>query len=1219
MSDIDSAATNNSIFFEGRRLPIDHLSPADFENFVHAALICISDYLGIKITGKPSGTGDGGFDSEGILVSNGKILCVQCKRLRSAITPSQISVELAKVAATSTLENSVIGMHLFICSGGVSKTLKSQLRERSRASLAKIAGEKLATISSNEDLNSLRVRLLAQGFNPHEVAEEYVNNLDNLFVWGLEEFDVALSSKWESVLEVVGRFFKVASYIREFPRASFDRSKYLADHLNFDTPIFPKVSDEPLPDWMRGSSAANPLPVESGSRKFIKSFNDLAEINSGELVIILGDGGVGKSTALKLLRREIIKINPELNLPILISLANYSAGSLERAIHNELGVIYGSWKTLPDNIYLLCDGLNECQSNIIEGFLDELKLLLRRRQIACILSTRGSSRHKTIVLPSNVTYCVQVDNLTPIGVKRLAEYTLKTNCDEFIKKYRSLADASWSPMLWTPFSVNVALSLWESNTNIPDKLSEMLQSLLEARCARNAESAIRSLSNEVVLKIAGSLAFQFLITHQKLECSQLEAGQLIRNAKLQCSDALGVSDITELEILQVLVRHELLTLSPDEHLNFGHQLIAGALAGNLLAQNWKANLNSLENSLADDAWVFATKFIDHGEIPQYLENIFKVDLVLGAKVARELPNCYVKIAEDLLYKAIHPTAPETLRFMGLRALARLGTPDALAKVQEEIAKNNENSYAAQRALSIAGNLDFLRQTLIEVEAQQRFPGKVSGGPMDLWEIAPLPIRIDLARQFLLNYSPTKSVKESLRYVAYERDENDAEIIESYLSAANTPDACQAALYALAEVSPSNAQSFVENALKSEEPLFHKMSIMRFAVQSGIPIDLDFAMNCALSEFKEPGSDEHNTAYKYTNFIEQVINANPLPSHLVTLVEQKLILSSGVTKEKLWIMATKCKSAVISNYAVACIHEWDLYLGAACNYFIEQDDERLIHHDNILNICESHFATVVDWDDWKIWRALSLTIKLQPSPLIAGSLTTAIRTANKVLGAVLQEKTEVLSADEKILLGKGGIELAAIHLDSTIAKLIPAINHVKTFIDEADLISLLNFDCRHYESAKENLANCLSGLNDDLIDLALLESKDQWTQMNGLIASCANNITSTRLNLISNLIFELYTIPAGIHIICQILDSCWSDEVAKMVIKTISEIPVWPQAEQQFFNNFINLVARKITEADQAIINESLESAKTRFAKRVITFWSEIISGNRVGLSRLTSH
>jgi len=1216
MTDLNSATSSNRIFFEGRRLPIEQLSPSDFENFVHAALICISENLGVKITGKPSGTGDGGFDAEGIIASSGNVLCVQCKRLKTPITSSQVLIELAKVAATSALEKSQVGMHLFICSGGVNKTVKRQLREHSRQTLAKSAGEMLDTVSSDSALNSLREKLVAEGLEAKQVAESYVSNLESLLVWGMDEFDSALSAKWDSVMEVVGRFFKVANYVREFPRASFDRQKYIEEHLYFEAPILPKISDQPLPDWMSANSAANPLPVEPDKRKLVKSFNDLTEIEAGDLAIILGDGGVGKSTALKILCKEIINSNPETNLPILISLANYSPGNLERFIHNELGVIYGSWKTLPDNIYLLCDGLNECPSECIQALLDELKQLLRRKQIACILSTRGSARHNKILLPSSVTYCVQINNLTPIGVKRLAEHTLKDGCEDFIKKYRSLADASWSPMFWTPFSVSVALNLWQTNAKIPDTLSEMLQSLLEARCARNSESAARGLSNEVILKIAGSLAFQFLITLQKLECSQLEAGQLIRNTKLQCSEALGVAEIGELEIPQLLVKHELLNISTDGYLNFGHQITAGALAGKLLAYNWETNLKSLENSLADDAWIFAARFIDQGEVPKFLESIFKVDLVLGAKVARELSGSHVKIAEELLFKSIQSEAPETLRYMGLRALARLGTPDALARVQDEIAKENDNSYAAQRALAIAGDLNFLRKTLMEVEHQRRIPAKVDGGPIALWEIAPLPVRIDLARQYLLNFNPNKSVKESLSYVSYEQDDNDAAIIESYLIAAKTPDAFQAALGALSEVSQPRAQLFIENELNSERPLSEKMSIMSFAIQAGLKVDIDYAMNCVLTDQSEDGENEDHRNYRYTKFIEQVINAYSLPTHLVTLVEKKLIDSDDETKRKLWLIASKFRSAVVADYAIDCIDARNQWLGSACNYFFEQDEERTIHHDKLLALCESHFASDVDWDDWAVWRAIALTCKLRPSTLIAAALTSAIRSAVKILHAVEQENTSSLSPAEIRMLGKGGVEYAQIHLDTTMSKLIPSISHTKAFIDEVDLISLLNFDFKNYQGAATSFSHCIKDLNRDLIDEKILQISDQWIQLSGLIAACPNGITSTRVKLLSNLIFKLYNIPAGLHKICEILESSWCDEVSRMTIETVSSIPYWPKHEQQFFNNFINIVARNISEADEPIINTSLENAKTQFAKRVIGFWAEVVSGNRVGLSRL---
>lgn len=1210
----DLIPNNKAAFYDGKKIPLDQLSPSDFESFVYGSLICISDTLGVQITGKPSGSGDGGFDLQGIVLNTKKILCIQCKRQKTALSTSQISTELAKVAATSALEGSILGIHHFICTGGISRNLRSQLRENKLEQLAKSTGAQLATEKNNSELSRLREQLIKKGLNPEKIAEDYVRNLDALLVWSTDEFDAALSPRWDEVLLVIERFFKVATLIKEHPRATFIRGNYIADHSKFTAPITPRVSDVVLPDWISGSSAANPIVSDLDSRRSVREFNDLAEIKTGELAIILGDGGAGKSTALKLLRSEIIRLNPEFNIPVLISLSHYTPGSLDKLIHSELDINYGYWKTLPDKVYLLCDGLNECPSQYVANFISELEPLLKQKSVACVLSTRSSARHKKVVLSCEVSYCVQIDSLTPIGIKKLAEYFFKDSNDEFIKKYRVLADNS--QMLWTPFSVSVALSLWQSHHTIPSTLSEMLQKLLEARCARNSESAVRNLGKEVVLKVAGTLAFQLIVIHGKLECSQLESGSLIQTTKDHCSDALGIKDISELELVQTLIDYELLYVSNDENLNFGHQLVAGALAGKNLSKEWRNHLNCLEDSIADDVWVFAAQHINPTEVREFLESIFKVDLILGARVTRELPTLYHTIAEELLEETLVNEVPETVQIRGLHALARLGTQNAQTRIQKEIYSGNERLYAAERALATSGRLDFLRQLLLKVEDQRNFPGTVSGGPLAIWERAPLPIRVDLARQYLMDFNPKKPIKESLRYLAYERDEKDALIIKKYLAATERPDTYQAALFALAEVSFSSAKKHVLEILDDADlNISSKLEIMRFATQLNIEIDAAYAFDCSLNIEVIPDEDIHHTNYRYHRFIEEVVNQHPIPKSRITYVEENLAKSEGELKARLWIIATNCRSTIISSYSSKCIEDWGAELGSACNYFINQYEERKIHQNKLINHLETGLRNHRKWDSWHVWRALSLSTHFPASQVIGISLTNTIRSLVKVRKAIKLNDINDLSVDEKALLGQGKVELAHYHIDLTIAHLAKAIANTKDFIPESDLLSLIQFDWRGHSASEGYLSKILINIDNHLIDQSLESIEDHWSRLSCLKEICQLGVTKTRLQLLSQSLVEYYH-PAAMSTLCEAVEICWNQQVCEMVMQTVASIPNWSEYDAQFFNHFFEMIVRNVNSNDQITIDSALESAKTNYARKSLEFWKQVSIGGRVGLSKL---
>ncbi len=206
-------AVDRKSIYDGRGLPVDTLSPDEFEQFVFSCLLCVKDVLGLIITGKPSGSGDGGFNMQGEVIVSKRLACVQCKRQKEPLGTSQVAEELAKVAATAALEGSDVGEHRFICTGGVRTKLLKQLREKSRQQLAFEAGKLLAN-ALNGELASLRVRLEKGGADPRQVAESYVLGLDLLTAWGLREFDAALSSRWGEVLKVADRYFKIATVVQ---------------------------------------------------------------------------------------------------------------------------------------------------------------------------------------------------------------------------------------------------------------------------------------------------------------------------------------------------------------------------------------------------------------------------------------------------------------------------------------------------------------------------------------------------------------------------------------------------------------------------------------------------------------------------------------------------------------------------------------------------------------------------------------------------------------------------------------------------------------------------------------------------------------------------------------------------------------------------------------------------------------------------------------------
>ncbi len=1203
--------------YEGRRLPIDVLSPSEFEEFVFSSLLCIEDVLGLRITGKPTGSGDGGFDVQGEVIVSRRLACVQCKRLKEKLGSPQVAEELAKVAATAALEGSDVGEHRFICTGGVRTKLRNQLREQPRQQMAFEAGERLAN-SVDGELATLRLRLEDNGADPRKVAEDYVLGLDLLMVWGAEEFDAALSSRWNDVLRVAERHFKIATVVREHPRASFDRAAYIAEHRNFKAIVEPRLSNPGLPEGITVSSEDAPSAAAAPSIRIIKRLDELADLAVGELVVLLGDGGVGKSTTLKLLRAESLRIEPDSTLPIYISLTNYVAGGLDQAIHQELGVECGTWRSLPDKVLLLCDGLNECPSANVSAFLKELKHLLKRNCVACVLSTRESTRHRKIILPQPPVACIKLEGITPIAIRRIAEHELQDGTTEsFITAYRSLTDSSWSPLLWTPFAVKIALRLWKQSETLPATLGEMLAALLKARCDKNAELPEQGPAPEVVLHLAGALAFQCLIIDRRLECPALEAGKCIREAKKHCADALGIADMPETVVVDLLARHELLKISEGGHLSFGHQLMAGALAAPILSRVWRNHMDCLGEPVADDAWIFAARMVPQEHVEDFLEAAFNIDLMLGARTARELPDDLREFAERLLDRAFAEKSPETVRLQGLFALARIGSAGAIDKLRMFATDTGSPiHHAAQLALAATGVQDYLRQLLPKVDGMRSCGVRFSGGEIGVWEAAPLSVRLDLARERLTKCNAGEPVGESISLLAYERDPDDMVLVEKHLRAASHLVAWQSALYALHEMSPLRAKEVLDETLLEISKPTERATFMHSAALIGVAIDVRSAFECAVVEMLPDESDGH-AEYQLSKFISDVVAKFPLPDDLVAFVECELPTSCGERRNRLWQIATGCKISSFAEYAVSCVGHWGVDLANACNYFIAQPELARVRRQQLVVFCENGFEDEQTWYAWKTWRALTLVGELGFSAKAANLLSGMIKRLVRVQRATEADDIATLSpADAKLLKDKVQ-ERIRFHLEGLAAQLIPAAAKARAFLSDDVLLSLLNFNSHSYSGVGDHLREALSGLSDASIDEVLNQIEEPWTRLSGLEVVCALGSTRIRVDMLARELRQNYALPAALNIVLKAIEACWCKDVCEMVAKTVAEIPAWSEFESQFFWDFVRAVSKRVGPDDQAAIETVITVAKTDFARRILNLWRDQASGDRVGLARLS--
>ncbi len=562
-------SSNPSPLFEARSVPFEKLSADDFEKCVFGCFISIQSHQGVIIDGQPAGSGDGGFDVYGVVADSKRKVCIQCKRQKASLGLSLLAKEVAKVASTTHLGKSDVGVHFFICTGGVTQELRRMLRETDRAAIIK-AAKAVIDEAMDGEWKTLRDRLSREGVEPEEVVASYVRGLDRLVVWDMNEFDAALSPAWDSAFNVLERFFKVSTAVREHPRALFNRQAYQEWCGGFAEVVNPQLEEGELPAGLVELSGADPGPQESSPKKGLLTVKSLAALAPGEVVLVTAEGGAGKTTLLELVRAEVAQKSSDAMLSVIIACSDYVPGGLDSAVHAQLGVKSGSWRMLPDKVQILCDGINEAPSDVVKALFGELKPLLTSKSISCIFTSREDSRAVRTVLPTAPCATLRLLPLTPGRVQALARHELIDELDvsAFSDAHRAMASRAVGSFMWTPFSVRAALKLWKGSRKLGDTLGDLLEEIILARAERDLEipsqDPLADLPRESVLAMASSMAYEMLVVDGCNSCSPDQIGKTFRRAMNLCFDVFGADGMTSSKFIGLLRKHDLVLQTADE-------------------------------------------------------------------------------------------------------------------------------------------------------------------------------------------------------------------------------------------------------------------------------------------------------------------------------------------------------------------------------------------------------------------------------------------------------------------------------------------------------------------------------------------------------------------------------------------------------------------------------------------------------------------------------
>jgi tetratricopeptide (TPR) repeat protein len=659
--------------------------------------------------------------------------------------------------------------------------------------------------------------------------------------------------------------------------------------------------------------------------------------------------------------------------------------------------------------------------------------------------------------------------------------------------------------------------------------------------------------------------------------------------------------------LTSLLSYELLRRTATGYYAFAHHIIGGALAAPLLAKAWQDHTASLKDPLSDDAWIFAGPFVETAQRVNFLDAIFDVDIQLGARVASEIPELW-KHAQEALDRCIAPDSAEVLRIHGIFALGHLGGTQSIAKLRTMKTRPGESlTHPMNMALAFAGDEDYLRTLLPEVDAHRSSVVTVTGGVMPIWDSAPIPFRLDLARRRLKECTPGSPVGESLRLVAFERDTSDVALIESHLHGARDIVAWHAALAALQAVDPARAKAAADAALSAPAATAtDKARILWVAAGAGIDVNIHEAFRCATAVV--PGE---NTEDLY-RLIYDVIRRLSLPPDLVRALEEELPRSSGDRRRRLWQLASECHSEAIADYAASRLEAWDDDALAAYSYFIAQPDLARSRQAKLIEACEKALDVPFSATNWTLLTVLELLEQLGFTGKAVAVLSAAVERLVRVDQAARRNELDTLSAEDLAVFGNGQRDAPSIQLSMQASLLVPMVAQLRKRLPANMPLLLLHFDFTSSSVAGEMKA-ALSGHTDEAIDEVLQQIADLRVTVSGLSIVCPRGATEVRTRLLETALRQYHGHPAAMHTLTRTVEACWCEAVLEMVLRTVAQIPQWTVSEAQFFSEFTRMVAQRIQPENGPAIERAIADAQTGPAQRILNVWQTEALGRRIGL------
>ncbi|MDP8223926.1 MAG: hypothetical protein P9L99_11240 [Candidatus Lernaella stagnicola] len=1260
--------------FVGQRLPLSNLSPDSFEQFVRGCLTEVGPLHGFEVTGGSGGPGDGGFDANGIRIFDGKPICIQSKRQTARLSLAQVGIELAKVALKSKLEGSEVVEHYFVTSGKVAEGVRSALREGLRT---KLISHSERAVNKRNKLPDLIRECTEKGIDVVRAVSDYVLSVEKIIVWDGDDFDTEMGRVWSKLKDLIGQFFFVQPVLLEHPRPDFDEATYLSNCLSAKSDRYVPLLGKPaeLPTNLSIASAADPLAPDSGrapsrppvsSGEGFSALEALTHTSPDTCSVLLGAGGAGKTTTLEmtctasaLLRKED-KNSP---LPILICLKQYR-GDLHRLVKNSLNIHHGHWASLPGRFLLLCDGLNEIEGPDAQKVLDEITEVIKfyKGRVSCVLSTRSAGLRYPVYLPCIRSvielYVLNMDQILTFSGKVFEDSQLEA---AFVNQIREKLSTLGYGVFSLPFALKTAARVFKETGMVPDSIGHLLEHVFLLRFKRNQElshlldESLHDIPFEAVQFLAQRLSFALRVERQKSIFSLDEFVTALRSVLNSVSDndaPLGIRGMTDINIQRLLRHYEVINVSDGGWVTLGHDLTADYFASFILACKWTSYLNTLQNSISDDAWMFASPRVPEVERKRFLDSIVSVDLLLAARCAVEMGESSVQLLESLVFQ--EDASQDTFKiWRATNAMVILGSKNCADHLKTNMAFSLPHSIRhgnAQRALARMGDEGFLSGIMPGAEKWASDPyTNASGGEIALWEIAPLHVALRLARKRLREAGPAESVFLSMKTVRRYGDASDADALEYRLRNASDLKTLSGAFHFLHHFDAPRSIATVQTMLGRGDP-FDDVYLMELLASVSAPVDSEWLVSLLLDEHKQEYLDQYREKQpaelealisnlrlallkqKGPEQAEEVVNryrvragsqdragqsyvmfkhtvSNLLMSCTLTddatqRLRENALVADTATRWQVWQIASKHQLANFDDLASDLISQGDIAdAGLAAAFAKErawpEERERLF-----IEKAVSRLET--DKKDW-------LTSGFSQIVDYLFSKGEIERIAEYVLWEfeeLIKANIDLLNGQRPRLPGKTGVfkteDLERLQFDikRKVARIISILSTIADRIPKELILGLMDVDLERWADVeRRTIGNILRQLSDDELDDKLSVVQNIGLKLWLLSIVSELGVTDARVTLVRTELRQWVASPALITWLERAIENMWCEKTLEAVTHAIAEARWHEETGDQHVTGIVDFVARRVSRRMAiSIIQPFLTINLHPWSYRILKLW-----------------